>query len=196
MIDAIPFYYCAYGNRTKKYIGCGGKIMVRKLLVFLLIILGIFLIGCANKDDTKAEYTYTGENDSWKVEYNVHKEVTLYKSDGKLDSDSLTQTKLVATYKKDISELSLVKHLKISYKSSTDNGELNTYFSAESPPKTKVFSSLSTSKSSSNANKENKIPLSDIEYLSKDSLLGILDEKILVDIYQDGQKQTIELKMK
>ena len=39
--------------------------MVRKLLVFLLIILGIFLIDCANKDDTKTDYIYTGENDSW-----------------------------------------------------------------------------------------------------------------------------------
>ena len=180
----------------QKYIGCGGNIMVRKILVSLLIILGIFLIGCANKDDTKADYIYTGENDSWKVEYNVHKEIALYRSDGKLDSNSFTQTKLVATYKKDISELSLVKHLKISYESSTGNGEFNGYYSAENPLKTKVFSSQSSSKSSSNANKENKIPLSDIEYLSKDSLLGIVDEKILVDIYQDGQKQTIDLKMK
>ena len=170
--------------------------MKRKVLVSLLIILGIFLIGCANNDDTKADYTYIGENDSWKVEYNVHKEVTLYRSDGKLDNDILTQKKLVATYKKDISELSLVKHLKISYESSYGNGELNEYFTDDNPLKTKVFTSQSSSKSSSNANKEDKIPLSDIEYLSKDSLLGIVDEKILVDIYQDEQKQTIELALK
>ncbi len=170
--------------------------MIRKVLVSFLIILGIFLIGCTNNDDTKADYTYTGENDSWKVEYNVHKEITLYKSDGKLDNDSSTQKILVATYKKDISELSLVKHLKISYESSSGNGELNEYFTADRPPKTKIFTSQSSSKSSSNANKEDKLPLADIKYLSKDSLLGIVDEKILVDIYQDEQKQTIELKLK
>ena len=170
--------------------------MIRKVLVSFLIILGIFLIGCASNDDTKADYTYTGENDYWKVEYNVHKEITFYKSDGKLENDISTRTKLVATYKKDISELSLVKHLKISYESSYGNGEFNGYYTADNPPKTKVFTSQSSSKSSSNANKEDKIPLADIKYLSKDSLLDIVDEKILVNIYQDGQKQTIELALK
>ena len=133
------------------------------------------LLGCTNKEVTKYDYNFIGENDLWKAQLIANGENTIYKANDKLQSNGSLHEKLVVTYKKDISELSCVKNLKISYESSNGGGTLNTSF-LTCPPSEKVYTIESSS--TGNYYKYNK------------------DQIIVVDIFLDGQKQSVEMKAK
>lgn len=87
--------------------------------------------------------------------------------------ESKSNNLFTVTYKKDVSELSSVKHLEISYKSSVGGGKSTTDFDDDDSPKRKTYT---MSSSSTNGSIENK------------------DEVIEVTIDIDGKIQTFELK--
>lgn len=129
--------------------------------------------GCSNKEMVKHDYTYKGENEFWTAEYKVKGESGFVKKgDNKLHkSDS--RSILTVTYKKDLSELSSIKHFKISYKSSTGETGRSYQSDKNNPLNKKTYT---------------------IENTSKDTVIESKDEIIKVSIDIDGKVQTIELK--
>jgi hypothetical protein len=130
------------------------------------------IAGCTNKKVINNDYIYRGENEFWIAEYKVNGTGTFTEKNNKTSYESKCSEVLIVTYKKDLSELSLVKHLEISYKSSTGGGEMTENFD-DGPPSEKTYTIKS---GSTNGAIENK------------------DEIILVNIDVDGKTQIIELK--
>jgi hypothetical protein len=129
-------------------------------------------VGCSKKDVVKHNYKYTGENELWSAEYKVNSTGIFTEKHRKVDYESNSDTTLTVTYKKDLSELSSVKGIEISYKSSVKGGEITKEFS-DAPPDEKSYTIKSSSKGAAIERK---------------------DEVIKVDINIDGNIQTIELK--
>lgn len=129
------------------------------------------ITGCSSKEVIKHNYTYKGENELWTAEYVMNGTGTFTKKDGTLHYESNSNKILTVTYKKDISQLSSVKHLEISYESSVGGGKKAEDYN-DGPPKEKTY----TIKSGGTGAIENK------------------DEVIKVNINIDGKIQTIELK--
>ncbi|AZV59034.1 hypothetical protein DMR38_05290 [Clostridium sp. AWRP] len=123
--------------------------------------------GCSNKDVIKHNYIYKGENQFWTAQYKVNSTGIFTKRDDKLHYEGNSNGILTVTYKKNISELSSVKHLEISYKSSTGGGSIG-----QNSPKKKTYTMTS----------------------STDGITEDKDEVIKVTINLDGKIQTIELK--
>ena len=79
---------------------------------FILIVLVMFIVaGCSNKEVIKHNYTFKGENELWTAEYKVNGTGTFSKKDGKTHYQSNSNSTLTVSYKKDITELSSVKHI-------------------------------------------------------------------------------------
>ncbi len=97
---------------------------MRKVNFIIISILLLTTIGCSNREVIRHHYVYTGENENWTAEYKVDGTGTFTKKDDKLEYKSNSEKKLTVTYKKDLSELSTVNHLEISYKSSAGAGKL------------------------------------------------------------------------
>jgi hypothetical protein len=149
-----------------------GGCKLRKATVILIAIMLFIIVGCSNQKVTKHNYTYEGENEFWTAEYKVTGTETVTEKDNKISCESKSNNLFIVTYKKDVSELSSVKHLEISYKSSVGGGKSTADFDDDSPKrKTYTMSSGST-----NGSIENK------------------DEVIEVTIDIDGELQTFELK--
>ncbi|MCM1991381.1 hypothetical protein KDK92_16730 [Oceanirhabdus seepicola] len=144
---------------------------MRKTASILIVIILLIVTGCSNKEVIKHNYTYKGENELWTVEYKVNGTVTFTEKNGKTECESNSNKILTVNYKKDLSELSSVKHLEISYESSAGGGKSNLDFN-DNPPNEKTY----TLKSGGTGAIENK------------------DEIIKVNITIDGKAQTIELK--
>jgi hypothetical protein len=102
--------------------------------------------GCSNKDVVKNNYIYKGENTFWTAVYKVNSIVIFTKKDGKLQSDVTCNTILTITYKKDLSELSKVKNLGLSYASSVRGEKSTTYFDKNNPLDKKTFTFSSNGK--------------------------------------------------
>ncbi|MEY7998897.1 hypothetical protein AB8U03_01570 [Clostridium sp. Mt-5] len=146
--------------------------MMRKITIILVVIMLFMVIGCSNKDVIKHSYTYKGENEFWTTQYKVNATGTFTKKNDKLHYEGNSSNTLTVTYKKNISKLSSVKHLEISYKSSVGGGKITENYNNGSP-KGKTYTMTS---SSTNGVIEDK------------------DEVIKVTINLDGKIQTIELK--
>lgn len=150
----------------------GGIYRLRKIISFLMIIIMLMITGCSNREVINHNYTYKGENEFWDAEYNVNAIGTFTEKDNKTSYESESSKVLTVTYKRDLSELSSVEHLEISYKSSVQAGSITEDYDNESPlEKTYAIKSSST-----NGAIENK------------------DEVIKVTINIDGNVQTIDLK--
>ncbi|WP_238883383.1 hypothetical protein [Clostridium sp. YIM B02551] len=145
---------------------------MKKLSGILILIMLLILTGCANKKVTKISYTYKGENDYWIAEYKVSGNKVITEKKDKSEYKNEADNALTVTYKKDVSELSSVKHLEISYKSSAGSGNLTQDFD-DNTPMGKTYTLKSSSVGA---------------YVESE------DEIIKVDINIDGKIQTIELK--
>lgn len=143
---------------------------MRKIAIILITIMLFMVMGCSNKEVIKHHYAYNGENEFWIVQYSVNDTGTLTRKGNKLHYEGNSNHTLTVTYKKSISQLSSVKHLEISYKSSAGSGSIE-----QNSPKQKSYTMTS---SSTNGVIEDK------------------DEVIKVNINLDGKIQTIELKNK
>lgn len=146
-----------------------GGYSVRKIAIILITIIMLFMItGCSNKDVIKHNYTYKGENEFWTAQYKVNSTGTFTKRDDKLHYEGNSRDTFTVTYKKNISELSSVKHLEISYKSSVGSGSIG-----QNSPRKKTYTMTSSGTGGAIDDK---------------------DEVIKVTINLDGKIQTIELK--
>ena len=147
---------------------------MRKSISILIIIVILIITGCSNKEVIKHNYTYKGENEFWTAEYKVNGAGTFTEKDNKTSYESKCSKEFIVTYKKDLSELSSVKHLEISYKSSVGGGKTTQDFD-DSPPNEKTYI-LKKGGTATGGAIENK------------------DEVIEVTINLDGKIQTLELR--
>lgn len=138
------------------------------VLLFLMI-----FVSCSKKDITHYKYVYTGANDLWSAKYTVNETVTFTDNDGKLDVETEAQNELVLTYQGDLADLAPVKHMEISYDSTTEGGTRVEEFSDGESISTKVFTLTSG---------------------GKNGALHSKDDIITVTINLDGDIQTFELK--
>ena len=100
---------------------------------------------CSPKDIVKHNYTFKGENESWTAEYNINGTQTFIEKDDITDFESECKKEFSITYKNDISELSSIKNIIISYKSSLSKGEIiEDYNDGTQPEKTYKIQSSST----------------------------------------------------
>jgi hypothetical protein len=148
---------------------------LRKTVSILIIMLLLIITGCSKKQVVNHNYTYKGENEFWAAEYNVNGEGTFTEKDGKTEYESISDTVLTVTYKKDLSGLSSVKHLEISYESSAGGGSLTESYDSNNPLDKKTYTLKSGGTGTAIENK---------------------DEIIKVNINVDGETQTIELSSK
>lgn len=144
---------------------------MRRTVVFLVLIMMVCLSGCAKKV-VLHNYTFIGENDYWKADYRVNGSGTFTEKNGRTEYNSNSEKQLTVTYKKDLSDLSSLKQLQISFQSSASGGTLTRSFD-DGPTSQKTFTLKSSSMGGAIESK---------------------DEIIKVNIDQDGEIQTIELK--
>lgn len=134
---------------------------MKKLSIILVAIVLLIIVLYSSKDVFGQNYTYKGENELWTAEYKVN--VT----------KAFTDTKLTVSFKKDLSEISSVKHFEISYESSIRGGKLTSDFDSNNPLNQKTYTLKSNSSGGAIVNK---------------------NEIIKVNINLDGKIETIELK--
>lgn len=133
----------------------------------------LIITGCLNKEVIKHNYIYKGENEFWIAEYKVNGTGTFTEKNNKTEYEANSNEILTITYKKNLSDLSLVRHLEISYESSAGGGMLTEDF-------------------------DNNHPLNKKTYTLKSSNIGgaieSKNEVIKVNTNLDGKIQAIELK--
>lgn len=144
---------------------------MKRIVSILILVVILVISGCSNREISEHHYTYRGENNLWSAEYKIDATVTFFKIDDVLNVETYKERMLTVTYKEDISDLSKVKHLIISYNSSTGGGSLDEEFDSE-PPTENIYTLKSSSTGSAIENE---------------------DETIQVTINIDGEIQTIEL---
>ena len=89
---------------------------MKKICILLMIIMLLTITGCSKKQVNDMNYTFKGENEFWAAEFQVKGTGTSSQNlFGQINFDSDLNKTLIVTYKKDISQLSSVKHLEISY---------------------------------------------------------------------------------
>lgn len=138
----------------------------------MIIMTILVMTGCSNKEVIKHDYTYRGENESWTAEYKVNGIVTFTKENNVTKCNTEANKVFTVTYKNDISELSSVKNVEISYKSSASGGKI-TYDSDEDGSLEKTYTMQSSGRNVA---------------IEKE------DEVIEVTINIDGNIETFELK--
>lgn len=118
---------------------------MKKLISFIIILTVLATTGCSKKDIVKHNYTFKGENESWTAEYNINGTQTFIKDGDISRVESECQKEFSITYKNNISELSKIKNIKISYKSRISGGEIvEDYNDGTWPEKTYKIQSNST----------------------------------------------------
>lgn len=146
---------------------------MRKVISFYIIIILLLVVGCSNNVGIKHNYTYKGENDFWTAEYKVDGTDAFTKKGSKNSTQSRSNTTFTITYKKNLAELSSIKHMEISYESSVNSQKITNNFNKNNK-----------------LNKKTYILKSD----SKGTAIEGKDETIKATINLDGKIQTIELK--
>ena len=144
------------------------KIRISILIIMLLLV----ITGCAKKEIINHNYVYKGENAFWSAEYKVNGKGTFTEKNGKNQYDSNAKKVFTITYKKDINQLSTVKHMEISYESSVASGKVTENFNAGAP-KEKTYTTKS---------EDEGVPIEN-KY-----------DVIKVTINLDGKIETIELR--
>jgi hypothetical protein len=143
------------------------------LILGYILLTSFIFTGCPKKDVTKYNYNYKGENELWNVEYKVNSTVTITDKDGKLDRESESENVLIVTYKGELTDLSYVRHMEISFASSTHSGKKVSDYDVEEHISSKTFTLKS-------GGKNNAIPIE--------------NDIVKVTINIDGDTQTLELK--
>lgn len=86
-------------------------------------------------------YTFTGESESWTATYTINGKGTFIEKDGTTTYSSINKNVLTVRYKKDVANLSSIKHLDIKYRGKFSGGELiEDYDGKNSPPKDGIYS--------------------------------------------------------
>lgn len=146
---------------------------MRKTVSILIVIVLLILTGCSNRKVINYNYTYKGENEFWTAEYKVTGTGIFTEQSSKTEYESNSNQTLTVNYRKNLSDLSSVKYLEISYKSDSGGGKLTEYFDENQPLNQKTFT-FKTFTGGGAIEKKNEI--------------------IKVNINLDGNVQTIELK--
>ncbi|KMT21800.1 hypothetical protein CLCY_3c00670 [Clostridium cylindrosporum DSM 605] len=147
---------------------------MRKLITVLIMTVLFILAGCSNEEVIQESLIYKGENESWRAEYKVDSKITTTTKDNIINKyEGKKSDLLTVTYKKDLSQLASVKHLKITYNSSCSGGSLEDEFDKNNPIDKKTFK---------------------IQGVSGGVEVEKKDEIVKVNINVDGKIQTIELK--
>jgi hypothetical protein len=162
----ISKLYCKF-NKVK-WGGC----KLRKAVYVLITVILLIITGCSRKEEIRHNYIYKGENELWSAELKVNGKSTFTEKSGKTEYDSSSEKLFIVTYKKDLTQLSSVKHLEISYETSAGGGKVTVDFT-DGPPSKKTYTMNSGSRGGAIENK---------------------DEVIKVTINLDGKIQTVELK--
>lgn len=104
----------------------------------LILFVAVIATGCSYEVTARNSQALEGENEDWSAEYKINFVADYFQKDGKIYPKSMDQNEITVTYKKDISALSDVKHLEISYEDSFGSGgRLTEDF--DSPPTEKQF---------------------------------------------------------
>ena len=118
---------------------------MKKLIIFIIILILAGTTSCSSKDIVKHNYTFKGENESWIAEYTINTTQAFIENDDISNFDSECKKEFSITYKNNISELSSIKNIIISYKSSISKGEIvQDYNDGTQPEKTYKIQSSST----------------------------------------------------
>lgn len=147
---------------------------MKKLILFLLSLAIIFtIVGCSSdKEVTKHQYAFQGENEDWAGQFNVDGREVFYKEDGVLKHESEVENLFTLNYKQDVADLASIKEISISYQTQGKGGTLKEVYSDEDTERRRTFTMRSGSKGGSIV-KEDKI--------------------IQVEINIDGEIQRMEL---
>lgn len=148
---------------------------MKKLCLFVcyLVLIVVILSGCgakSDKDVIKHNYTLKAENDQWSGEYKVDATEVFETIDGTLTYDSKVNNLLIVTYKGELSELSDVKHLVITYEYKGQRGRQEEFYDREQPISSREFKFASS------------------------GLIPAETDIICVDINIDGVTESLELK--
>lgn len=87
-----------------------------KKVIFLIILLGILVMGGCKKED-KDSMKFGAENKNWTAEYKIDPVNTYIDKNG--NTITKTENTLTVNYKHSLSDLSSIKELKISYDDET-----------------------------------------------------------------------------
>lgn len=112
-----------------------GGCKLRKTVIIVIVIMILIITGCSNKKVVNHNYTYKGENEFWIAEYRVNGTGTFTEENGMTIYKSNCDKILTINYKKNLSDLSSVKHLEISCESSAGNKKLIDNFDNNHPIK-------------------------------------------------------------
>lgn len=144
---------------------------MRKAIVILLAVMMLNTSGCY-KDVIEHNYTFKGENECWDVKYTVDATEIFTKKKNILGYDCNSDKLFTIAYKKELSDLSSIKNLKVSYKSHAESGSISEEYN-DGPPTEKTYT---------------------IKTGGKGRAIEGKDEVIKVTIDIDGNIQTINLK--
>lgn len=139
-----------------------------KIIFIALIIL--MLSGCSSKDVDRYDYIFKGENELWYAELRINGYIEFVEDEGTLKVDSYHEQDFITTYKKDLSDLSTIKHIEVGYDGGVSGGKM-IHDNPDGTLNTKTF----TMKSSSNGATIRE------------------DEIVKVTINVDGEIQTFDL---
>ena len=118
---------------------------MKKIVSILIFIALCVLTSCSQKEVVEQNYIYKGENDSWSAEYKVDSRYEIIDNKRKNSYEGKSDNMLKVTYKKDLSNLSLVKEFEITYETSRGGGTHKEEFSEANPIKQKTFIHQSSS---------------------------------------------------
>jgi hypothetical protein len=109
-----------------------------KKFSILILLLAIVMTGCSYEVSARNSQKLQGESENWKAEYQADFTTDYHQNDGKLLPEQKHRNRILVTYKKDLSSLSGVKHMEISYQDSFGScGKLTEDF--DSSPKAKQY---------------------------------------------------------
>lgn len=146
---------------------------MQKRALLLMILLLLFMTGCANKQVLFHNYTFTGENDLWSANYTVEGSETFVEKDKVTEYSNMSKKTFTLKYKGELEDLSSVKKLEFAYETSA-RGETSTL----------EFDDINQ------LDKDTFI----LKTTSVNSVIEKKDETIFVTVTIDGTPQTIELK--
>lgn len=146
---------------------------MQKKVMLLIILLLLFITGCANKQVLFHNYTFSGENNLWSAVYKVNGSETFIEKDKVTDYSNMSKKIFTLKYKGKLEDLSSVKKLEFAYKTSA-RGETSTLEFDDNNPLNKVTFVLKST--------------------SENSVIEKKDETIIVTVTVDGNTQTLELK--
>lgn len=115
---------------------------MKKNFVFITFLIIIMVVGCSKKEVFHENYTFVGENHDWKAKCTAKETVTFTEHNNKTEATNNSDNKLTITYKGKLSNLSSVKHIKISYKTDLSEGFYDGRLDEGVTSKTYIFTSV------------------------------------------------------